>query len=133
MQIRFPDKGNFQNQVLIINSKTHIRPTLFYERVFYQNNKKIIKEYINDKISCSYEEEIFNHFIITKGFSVEGKLSSTEVIYFDYEGIPYMSYSEVKNSNGELDICYRRIYPNGKQSLKGFKDFFSCYYNIHDN
>ncbi|WOD44927.1 hypothetical protein [Hwangdonia lutea] len=113
--------------------KMYTRPMLFYNKVFYQNGKKITKEYANYKLSCYYEEEILERFKIVRGFGADGGLFHTEVTYLDSNGKPYMNFTQVNVNNGTLDACYRRINKLGQHSYQGYKDFYTCYFEIKPN
>lgn len=80
----------------------------------------------NQVINSFFVTETNKNFIITRGFSDKNILFSTDVIYLNNKGIPYMCYNEVLNSDNVLEKHYRKINSKNQYSLEGFDNFLDC-------
>lgn len=79
--------------------------------------------------STYFVTEETSYFKITKGYSYEGVLFDTEVIYKNKLGNPYIFYQQVDQTPG----FYRRIDSEGRFTLKGFWTFRECMLHPGEN
>lgn len=89
------------NKKLII-SKTHFKDfvTLFYEKHFYQDDKKIIEYYSNNEMDSYFEIEKTADYRISKGFSPQGKMFSREKIEYNNQGKAITEEQLIYNADG---------------------------------
>ena len=78
--------------------------------------------FYEDEMDFYFETEDIPFFEITRGYSIEGILFFTAVVYKNKLGIPFMIYENVDQDPG----FYRRINTNGSHSEKTFDTFYEC-------
>jgi len=103
-QIRFlleDSNSQIVNKKLII-SKTHFKDfaTLFYEKHFFKNDKKIIEYYSNDEMESFFEIEKTSEYRISKGFSSKGKMFCKEKIEYNKQGKAITEEQLIYNADG---------------------------------
>lgn len=126
-------KSDILNDITVKNIKGYINSSnflpksmLFYERHFTRNNKSVVEYFSDHELNSYFETETTKNFIITRGFSEKHVLFTTEVIYLNEHGMPYMCYNEVLTSDKILEKHYRRINSKNQYSLEGFDSFLEC-------
>lgn len=126
-------KSDILNDKTVKNIKGYLnspnflpKSVLFYERHFTRNNKSVIEYYSDYELDSYFETETTKYFIITRGFSEKHVLFSTEVIYLNAEGMPYMYYNEVLTIDKVLEKHYRKINSKNEYSYEGFDSFSEC-------
>jgi len=90
-----------RNKKLII-SKSHFKDfvTLFHERHFNQDDKKIVEYYSNNVMDSYFVTEKTTDCKITRGFSPDGKMFSREKIEFNNQGKPITEEQLIYNADG---------------------------------
>ncbi|WP_308991621.1 hypothetical protein QLS71_006285 [Mariniflexile litorale] len=126
-------KSDILNDKTVKNIKGYInspnilpKSILYYERHFTRNNKSVIEYYSDYELDSYFETETTKYFIITRGFSEKNVLFSTEVIYLNADGMPYMCYNEVLTIDKVLEKHYRKINSKNEYSYEGFYSFSEC-------
>ncbi|MBP0903058.1 hypothetical protein ACFSKN_13880 [Mariniflexile gromovii] len=99
------------------------KSVLTYERHYFKGSIKVIEYYSNHELNSYFETETTEFFIIERGYSNEDKLFSTNVIYLNQTGQPYMEYTEVLDIDKTLNKCYRKINSKKEYSFEGFDTF----------
>jgi hypothetical protein len=103
-QIRFnltESNPQILNKKLII-SKSHFKNfvTLFHERHFNKNGRKIIEYFSDNVLDFYFVTEKTMDYRITEGFSPDGKMFSREKIEFDNQGKPITEEQLIYNADG---------------------------------
>lgn len=104
----------------------NVNSILFYEKHLKKGSIAVVEHYTNHKLDTYFETDKTEHFTITRGFSCDGVLFTTEVLYLNQEGEPYMYYHEVLTNEGVLQKHYRKINTLGQYSLEGYDSFSEC-------
>ena len=105
-QIRFfleDDDEQVKNKMLIL-SKKHFKDkvSLQYEKHFFRDGKKVIESYYNDELHSIFEITSLKNRIITKGYSKDKILFSSEVIHTNSEGRPITEEQYIKLADGSV-------------------------------
>lgn len=108
VRISIPRLGKHIRNIALIFSRVYFtKPIMFfYDKHSTNENKKIVKYYVNNKLDSYAVTEFEENLEITKVYSSDGYLFSKQTIEFDENNKPISEKGWVENADGTFDELY---------------------------